>query len=98
MTGPAGPTLSGRTAVVTGAAGGIGRAACRHLAALGALVVAADRDDGVTAVADEIAAAGGRADWIAFDVSDSASVDAAARTIADRHGGTDALFANAHRL
>ena len=95
MTGPTGHTLTGRTAVVTGAAGGIGRAACRHLAALGALVVAADRDDAVAAVADEIAAAGGQADWIAFDVADSASVDAAARAIADRHGGTHALFANA---
>jgi NAD(P)-dependent dehydrogenase (short-subunit alcohol dehydrogenase family) len=95
MTGPAGHTLAGQTAVVTGAAGGIGRAACRHLAALGALVVAADRDDAVAVVADEIVAAGGRADWIAFDVADATSVDAAARTIADRHGDTHALFANA---
>ncbi|WAJ28878.1 SDR family NAD(P)-dependent oxidoreductase [Antarcticirhabdus aurantiaca] len=87
--------LDDRVAVVTGAAGGIGSAACRHLASLGASVVAADRDESVRAVAEEIAAAGGRADWIAFDVSDSASVDAARDEVLSRHGRVDALFANA---
>src|SRR5260370_33022259 len=40
----AGMNLAGRTAVVPGGAGGIGRAICRDLAALGARVVIADLD------------------------------------------------------
>ncbi|WP_182086349.1 SDR family NAD(P)-dependent oxidoreductase [Aureimonas sp. ME7] len=87
--------LDGRRVVVTGAAGGIGRAACAHLAALGAHVLAADRDQGVSAVAEEIRAAGGRADWIAFDVSDPDAVNAAQGEAVARFGPVDGLFANA---
>lgn len=87
--------LDGRIALVTGAAGGIGRATCLYLAGLGATVIAADRDDGVKRVADEITAAGGEADSLVFDVVDSASVDAARDRVDDKHGRIDALFANA---
>lgn len=58
--------LTGRTAVVTGAASGIGAACARSLAAAGATVVAADVDaDGAARIADEV---GGRS-W-AVDLTD----------------------------
>lgn len=62
--------LTGRRAVVTGGAGGIGSAVARSLAAHGAHVVVADRDgDGATRVADEI---GGEA-W-QVDLADGAAL------------------------
>ena len=54
--------LTGRTAVITGGASGIGEATCEVLAAQGANVVVADLNiDGATAVAERITAAGGTA-------------------------------------
>jgi 3-hydroxybutyrate dehydrogenase len=65
-------TLSGRTAVVTGGASGIGRACAQRLAAEGAAVVVLDRDE---AGAEEVAAqVGGRA--IGIDLTDLAAIDA----------------------
>lgn len=76
--------LSGRTAVVTGAASGIGAACARSLAAVGAEVVVADVDgDGAAAVAAEV---GGRA-W-QVDLSD---LDALAEVALD----ADVLVNNA---
>ncbi len=68
-------SLAGRTAVVTGAASGIGRAIAARLAADGATVVVADRreEDG-EAVAREIRDAGGDARFLPVDVADEASV------------------------
>jgi 3-hydroxybutyrate dehydrogenase len=58
--------LTGRHALVTGAASGIGAACARALAAAGAHVIVADRDEsGATAVADEI----GGEPWI-VDLTD----------------------------
>lgn len=92
---PAALRLEDRVVLVTGAAGGIGRATAGYLAGLGATVVVADRDDGVASVAAEIVAAGGKADAVTFDVADSASVDAGRDEILVRHGRVDGLFANA---
>ncbi len=65
------PDLSGRTALVTGGASGIGAACARDLAARGAVVTVADIDDvGAKEVADEI---GGRV-W-AVDLSDAAALE-----------------------
>jgi 2-hydroxycyclohexanecarboxyl-CoA dehydrogenase len=69
--------LSGRVAVVTGGASGIGRAIALALAREGARVAILDLDEGgATAVATEIAAAGGEARPWRLDISDAARVDA----------------------
>ncbi|HLT82909.1 MAG TPA: 3-hydroxybutyrate dehydrogenase [Phototrophicaceae bacterium] len=63
--------LAGRRAVVTGGAGGIGAACARALAARGAHVVVADRDEAAArAVAQEV---GGEA-WV-VDLSDTAALE-----------------------
>jgi 3-hydroxybutyrate dehydrogenase len=64
-------SLAGRTAVVTGGAGGIGRACAERLARAGAHVVVLDRDG--DAAARVAAAIGGRAQTV--DLSDLAAVD-----------------------
>ena len=82
--------LSGRVAVVTGAASGIGAGSARLLAAAGAAVVCADRDGtGARETAGQISAAGGRADVLEIDVTDEAGVLAAGARIADEHGRLD---------
>ncbi|WP_280218214.1 SDR family NAD(P)-dependent oxidoreductase [Nocardia neocaledoniensis] len=84
------------TAVVTGAAAGIGRGLAEHLGALGMTVVVADIDDaraGATAAA--ITAAGGAAESYGVDVSDEDEVGAMAATVFDRHGSVELLINNA---
>uniref|UniRef100_UPI002ABE2369 SDR family NAD(P)-dependent oxidoreductase n=1 Tax=Paraburkholderia sp. J63 TaxID=2805434 RepID=UPI002ABE2369 len=62
--------LEGKTAVVTGAASGIGKEIALTLAAQGAAVAIADLNaDGAQAVADEIKRAGGKAIGVAMDVT-----------------------------
>ncbi len=64
-------SLSGRSAVVTGAARGIGRAISHRLAEAGATVLVADIDDEAAAsTAEEIMAAGRRALAVTADVTD----------------------------
>ena len=88
--------LSGRTAIVTGGAKGIGRHYSQALAAEGAEVMIADIADGA-ALAEEIAGKYGRnaTTSMRFDVSDEASVkELVARTI-ERFGKIDVLVNNA---
>jgi NAD(P)-dependent dehydrogenase (short-subunit alcohol dehydrogenase family) len=69
--------LSGKVAVVSGAASGLGKASAIALAAHGATVVMLDRnEEGLAATAREIAAAGGRS---VPKIHDTSSVDAATR-------------------
>ena len=76
MTAPvSGPIdLEGQTAVVTGAAGGIGAATCEALARHGADIVATDLDeDRLAAVAEAVEAHGQDCETVACDGSDSDS-------------------------
>ena len=88
--------FTGKVAVVTGSAGGIGQAYAEALAAAGAAVVVADIDvDRATAVAEGIRAAGGSAIGVAVDVADPASAGAMAAAAVAEFGGIDYLVNNA---
>ncbi|MFG2502062.1 SDR family NAD(P)-dependent oxidoreductase [Streptomyces sp. NPDC048441] len=86
--------LTGRTAFVTGAASGIGRASAVLLAEAGATVHCADRDtQGLHETATLIKAAGGTAHIHTLDVSDRAQVDEAVATAAAATGRLDVMAA-----
>lgn len=81
--------LQGRVAVVTGAAGGLGLAMCRHLQAMGAKVVQVDIGCAATpAEADGMLA-------VQCDIADPASVTAMADVVRSRFGRCDVLVNNA---
>ena len=73
------PSVTARRAIVTGASGGIGQAIAERLARNGVHVIAHanSRIDAARSVVERIAAAGGSAEAIAFDVTDRAAADAA---------------------
>ena len=82
-----------KTAIVTGAGGGIGEAYARALHAEGANVVIAELDEGRgQAVADDL---GDRALFVATDVGDPESTDQMAVATVDAFGGVDYLVNNA---
>lgn len=88
--------LEGKTAIITGAAQGIGRSYARRFAAEGAHVVVADlRADAAASVADECAALGPAALGIALDVADERSTRDVARAVHERFGRIDVLVNNA---
>jgi len=88
------PRFSGKTAVVTGAAQGIGRAVALRLAAEGAHVVLLDRSKIVGEVRDEILAKGGQAGVVLADVEQHAACKKAMTKAAALSGRIDVLVNN----
>jgi NAD(P)-dependent dehydrogenase (short-subunit alcohol dehydrogenase family) len=88
--------LDGKIALITGAGRGIGRAAALLFAAEGARVAIAEvaRTDG-EATARAIETAGGEALFVATDVADPASIEAAIQATVARFGGLHVLYNNA---
>jgi len=80
--------------LVTGGAGGIGRATCRSLSSLGCRIVIADRDQAaIGAVVDDLAQGGAGAAGFAFDVRSENDMDEMARRTLERYDRIDILVA-----
>src|SRR5258706_7353046 len=91
-----GLTLAGRTAIVTGAGNGLGRAESIALAAAGARLVLNDLPGpAVRAVADEITGTGGQAAGCEGDVGEWATGEAMLAQALGSFGGLDILVDNA---
>ena len=88
--------LGGGVAVITGAGAGIGMGIARRCGAIGMSVVVTDIDgDRARDVAADIVAAGGTAEAIQLNVTDSGALDTLAEDVFARHGAVRLLVNNA---
>ena len=88
--------LSGKVAVVTGGAQGLGEAICLRLAQEGCKVVIGDMNDaGAADTAEKIKAAGGEAQSMKLDVTQEEQVEALFKLASDSYGSVDIVVANA---
>lgn len=93
------PLLTDKTAIVSGASSGIGRAAALLFAQEGAsLVVSARRQRELDALVGEIASSGGQAVAVAGDVGDESLARGLVETATSQFGGLDIAFNNAGTL
>ncbi|PYX83843.1 MAG: 3-oxoacyl-[acyl-carrier-protein] reductase [Acidobacteria bacterium] len=89
-------TLSGRVALVTGASQGIGRACALHLAqARASVALAARNQEKLSAVAQQISNAGGKAAAFAMDVADEEQIKNAIKSVLGQFGKIDILVNSA---
>jgi 3-hydroxybutyrate dehydrogenase len=89
-------SLKNKSAMVTGAGSGIGKAIAAHLAHEGANVAIADINlDAARAAADEIDPTGAATFAVRMDVTNEVEVDAGVAAVCDRFGGIDVLVSNA---
>ena len=89
-------SVQGLTALVTGAASGMGRATARVFAAEGANVAVTDfNHEGARAVTEEIAANGGSAGAWRLDVANRDEIGSVVNDVADHFGGLDIIINNA---
>ncbi|MDD9268568.1 SDR family oxidoreductase [Paenibacillus sp. GCM10023248] len=91
-----GLTFAGKTAVVTGAGSGIGRASALKLARAGANICLLDlMDERTKDVEEEIRGIGMEVECYDVDVSDPGRMEHAIRAVSERFGSIDIVFANA---
>lgn len=83
--------LAGKTTVITGAAGGIGRFLCEGFAAAGATVVATDAVDAPETIR-LVEATGAKAFFVKADLANAKEIASLADRVAREHGGCDILI------
>lgn len=89
-------SLSGKTAFITGAGSGVGAGIAAELARAGAFVIVSDVDlQSARTKADELAAAGFKADYLSMDVSRETSVISGCAEVVRRHGAPWTVVNNA---
>lgn len=85
--------LRGRTAVITGASGGIGSAIARDLAKHGAELLLCGRDEEkLSSLADEVRGDASRVELLVADLVEDEGLEEAARVTAEKFGGVDLLI------
>ena len=90
-----GMDFTGKVVAITGAAGGIGQALCRHFVSLGAKVGAIDRSEAVKAFARDLAREGATIEPALADIGDEAAVGTAFAVITEALGPVEVLVNNA---
>lgn len=87
--------FAGKVIAITGAAGGIGQALCRHFGGEGAVIAALDRSEAVVELIPTLAEEGIRAEASLIDITDVDGVAAAFAAIEKSLGPVDVLVNNA---